>query len=115
MSYKAWSEWSKTREKIAMSQKVGKLKEFKSMQQTACVHINEREVIALCRIYQMINPEDKDFNKYLTNVAIPSLIVLGRSRWYRDTITDLGFALSGTTVSSATEDTKKILEVEIEK
>lgn len=104
-------EWQ-TKAKISMAEKVGKV--LGELQETACVHIEEREIIAYCKIYMFLNPEDKEFNEFLKELAIPSFIELGRQRWYRDTITDLGLALSGKRSGTQTEDTGDILEKEIE-
>lgn len=100
-------EW-KTRTKISMSERVGKI--LKEIQATACVHVEEREIIAWCKIYGIISPEDEEFIQFLNEVAIPAFTELGRQRWYRDTITDLGLALSGESKTPLTEDTRDILE-----
>lgn len=84
------------------------------MQDTACVHVEERESIAWCLVYGIINPEDEKFNKFLNEIAIPSLTKVGQARWYRDTITDLGFALSALKGKGREEDTADILEAKIE-
>jgi len=108
----SFPEWRLTKQKISMSEKVGRILAF--MKDTACVHVEQREEIAFCEIYKLINPDDMDFAKFLDGVAIPALVKLGQARWYRDTITDLGFALSGRKVSRVMEDVKGILEEEIE-
>lgn len=108
----SFPEWRLTKQKISMSEKVGRILGF--MKDTACVHVEQREEIAFCEIYKLINPDDKGFNEFLDGVAIPALVKLGQGRWYRDTITDLGFALSGRKVSRVEEDAKGILEEEIE-
>jgi len=101
-------EWRDTSRKIAMSEKVGKLLKF--MQETACVHVEERELIAWCEAYPLICPEDKDLIKFLKEVSIPVFRKIGRGKWYRDTITDLGFALSAKQRESQDEDTSQALE-----
>lgn len=105
-------EWQ-TKQKISMSQRAGKI--LKELQQTACVHVEEREVIAWCKIYMRINPEDKEMKEFFEKVIIPAFTELGRQRWYRDQITDLGLALSGKPSTTQTEDAEHILEKEIEK
>ncbi len=107
----SFPEWRLTKQKISMAEKVGRILGF--MKDTACVHVEQREEIAFCEIYKLINPEDKEFNDFLNVVAIPALVKLGQARWYRDTITDLGFALSGRTFSWQDVDTKDVLEAEI--
>lgn len=104
-------DWRDTSKKIAMSERVGKILKF--MQETACVHVEERELIAWCEVYPLIVPEDKDFIKFLKEVVKPVFVKVGQGRWYRDTITDLGFALSGKESDKKQEDTSKILDVEI--
>lgn len=104
----SFPEWRQTKEKIAMGEKVGRILTF--MKDTACVHLDEREIIAWCKIYGMVNPDDKEFNGFLESVVVPALIKLGRARWYRDTLTDLAFALSGRERKKVVEDAKYILE-----
>ena len=101
--------WKDTGQKIAMGEQVGKI--LKNLQETACIHVEEREYIAIMRMYIELFPEDEKFIKYLTERAIPAFKHLGYGKWYRDVITDLALALSardkkdGKTRSS----TKKIL------
>ena len=111
MSYRPFPEWD-TRQKIAMGEKVGRIELFKFLQETACVHIEEREVIAWCHAYKIINPEDKEFNNFLDKIMIPVLIKVGRGRWYRDTITDLSLALSARGKSTQEEDIGEALKEE---
>lgn len=101
-------DYYKSRQKIAMSEKVGR--ELKELQFTACVHLNERILIAKCKIYKLMFPEDTEFIEFLDKVGIPALIELGRQKWYRDQITDLGLALSGRDRGGKAEDTSDILE-----
>lgn len=103
------AEWE-TKTKIAMGERVGAIEQFLFMQETAMVHLNERELIAWCKAYPLICPEDKDFNEFLEKVGIPVLTLVGRGKWYRDTITDLSLALSAKTKRKDAEDTGKILE-----
>lgn len=110
-SYRA--EWE-TRTKIAMGERVGALKQFLFMQETAMVHLEERELIAYCKAYPLIFTEDKEFNDFLQETAIPVLILIGRGKWYRDTITDLSLALSSKKRRDDAEDAKDILEEKIE-
>jgi len=114
MSKRDFLDWRTTQQKIAMGEKVGRLKEFKDLQETACVHLEERELVAYIGVYELVNPEDKEFIKFLKEVAKPALIKIGRQRWYRDTITDLSLALSYKERSTRTEDAKDSLEEEIE-
>lgn len=96
-----------------MSERVGK--EEETLRDTACIHVVERELIGFCKAYPLIVPEDKEFNKYLKEVAIPVLTIIGRSRWYRDQITDLGLALSMSESKTQTQDTKNILKAKVKK
>lgn len=105
---KEFTDWG-IKQKISMAERVGKIIKF--MNETACVHVQERELIAYCKMYPLIVKGDTKFNEYLKTVGIPALTILGQGRWYRDTITDLGFALSGGTGKAQTEDTSKILDV----
>lgn len=94
-----------------MSEKAGRYLPF--MKETACVHVEEREMIAWIKAYPLICPIDKNFNKFLMEVVNPVLMKVGRARWYRDTITDLGFALASRGKDTTTEDTKNILHEEV--
>lgn len=93
-----------------MGEKVGKIEEFKFFKDTACVHMEEREFIAFCEIYALFNPEDKEFNEELTELYIPALTKWGHSKWYRDTLTDLAFALSSKKRRDQSEDASNLLE-----
>lgn len=104
-------EWQ-TRAKISMSERAGKI--LKELQETACVHVEEREVIAWCKIYMLINPEDTEMKEFMENIAILAFTELGRQRWYRDTITDLGLALSKGSGKGVTSDAKDILDAKVE-
>lgn len=93
-----------------MGERVGRIIKF--LQSTACVHVEERELLAWLEMYKKLFPEDKEFIVWLDERAIPSFVILGQGRWYRDTITDLALALSQKKVSSeSTEDTKDILNL----
>jgi len=106
-----FSDWRDVAKKVSMSEKAGRTMPF--MKETACVHVEERELIAWIEAYPMISPEDKDFNEWLQKVAKPVLMRVGRARWYRDTITDLGFALASRDKKEASEDTQDILDAEV--
>jgi len=94
-----------------MSEKAGRTMPF--MKETACMHVEEREMLAWVESYGLICPEDEKFKEWLEKVAKPVLMKVGRSRWYRDTITDLGFALASREKTPQTEDTSKILDVDV--
>jgi len=96
--------------KIAMGERVGALEQFSLLRQTACVHLNEREIIGYCHAFKKLFPDAKDFNQFLEGKAIPALIDIGLGRWYRDQITDLSLALSGKKKTDNVQDTKDILE-----
>lgn len=101
-------DWRQFKEKVAMGERVGRIVPF--LKDTACVHVEEREIIAWCEIYPLLNPEDKEFNEFLKNVAVPALTKLGMSKWYRDTITDLALALSQKERGKVEESAKDILK-----
>jgi hypothetical protein len=111
----SFGDWREIKQKIAMSERVGKREEFKSLQETACVHLEEREQIGYIRAFNIICGEDgdKDFKEFLEKKGIPALVEIGRGRWYRDTITDLGLALSSGKTESTTEDAEGILDAKI--
>lgn len=87
----SWN-WKDTSEKISMGERVGK--NLLSLQETACIHIQERELIAYLKMYQILFPEDEAFIKEIAERFIPAIKELGYGRWYRDVITDLALALS---------------------
>ena len=88
---KEWADWKDTGEKVAMGERVGRI--LSDLQETACIHVEQREQIAFARMYSKLCPEDKEFNEFLEKQAIPALKVLGYNRFYRDVITDLALAL----------------------
>lgn len=101
-------DWRESRHKISMGERVGKLIPF--LKQTACIHLNERELIAWLKIYALLNPQEIEFNKWLEKTAIPAFQYLGWGNWYRDTITDLALALSrGKASDKAIQDMKDVL------
>ena len=112
---KGFDDWRDTARKISMSEKAGAKLPF--MRETACVHVNEREILAYIEAYPFLCPNDKKFIEFLEETVKPIMMKIGRAKWYRDTITDLGFALSSkeSAVDKRDEDTKNILEVDIEK
>jgi len=109
MSY--GSEWE-VKKKTGMGQQVGALEKFKDLQETACVHVQQRELVAWCRVFPLICPEEKDFNKILEERFIPALIKVGRGRWYRDVLTDLSLALSVRGDTRQKQDAKDVLREE---
>lgn len=84
--------WQDTGEKISMGEKVGKF--LTDLRDTACLHIDEREIISIMKMYITMFPDDKEFNSFLTTRAIPAFKQLGFGKWYRDVITDLALALA---------------------
>jgi len=109
MSY--GSEWE-VKKKTGMGQQLGGLKEFKDMQESACVHVQERELIGYARAFQVLFPDVKKFNEFLNTKVIPALTKIGRSRWYRDVLTDLSLGLSVRGDTRAREDVSKLVEEE---
>lgn len=85
-------DWQDTKKKISMGERVGKIIEF--MKDTACVHVEQRELLAWLVVYKNLFPEDVGFIEWLDKKVIPSFITLGQGKWYRDTITDLALALA---------------------
>jgi hypothetical protein len=105
-------DWRNTGQKISMGERVGKLVPF--LKDTACVHVNERELIGNVRAFQVLlddtDPESKEFKDWLTQKAIPALTYIGLGKWYRDTITDLALALSKKKVRQESEDLSGLYE-----
>jgi len=101
--------WKDTGQKISMGEQVGKI--LKGLQATACIHVEEREYIAIMQMYADLFPEDTEFIEYLNKRAIPAFKHLGYGKWYRDVITDLALALSarGAQDKKTRTSTKKIL------
>ena len=110
MSYKGYADWRGEKQKVSMSEDIGVLERFKDLQESACVHVEERELIAWCHAYGIINPQDKGFKDFLEKIAIPVLVRVGRAKWYRSEVSDLGLALSTRKRVSKSEDTGKVLE-----
>lgn len=107
------AEWT-FRKKTAMGQQVGVLPLYQDLKETACVHVDQRELIAWCKAFPTLfpaeNQEEKDFAEFLTKQAIPTLQAVGRARWYRDIITDLALALSSKDKGATSEDVGKLLD-----
>jgi len=110
---KGFDDWRDIARKVSMSEKAGRKLPF--MRETACVHVQEREILAFIEAYPLLCPKDKKFIEFLEETVKPVMLKIGRARWYRDTITDLGFALSTKedAVDKRTEDTKNILKVDV--
>lgn len=105
--------WFETRAKSTMSQQTKGIKELDFLREISCIHVEQREDIAICEGYMLINAEDEEMNPFLKEVAIPFLKKLGRARWYRDVVTDLGLALSLRSGDETKEDTKDILDAKL--
>ncbi len=112
MSSDFGSEWRLQRQKISMSERAGRIDDLKFLQETACVHIEEREFIAFCKAFLVFFPKSK-MRGTLEKKFMASALIVGRGRWYRDTITDLGFALSKSTKEPMGEDASAILDAEV--
>jgi len=78
MSGKIGSDWRDAQKKIGMSEKAGKNMPF--MVETACVHVEEREMLAWVKAFPLICPSDKKFSDFLKNVVEPVLMKVGRAR-----------------------------------
>lgn len=109
-------DWRDTGEKVSMSEKVGKI--LSSLKDTACVHMTEREAIAMLKFFDAVVPEgerskdDEEFFTWLNKDIIPALQELGYARWYRDVITDLGLALSGAKKDDKGKVSAKSLDID---
>lgn len=90
-----------------MSQDVAKIIPF--LQKTACMNQTERELIGYCEFAKEVFKDDEDFCYFLDKVAIPFFELVGRAKWRRTEITDLGLA-KGRRGRKA-EDTKDILDI----
>jgi len=62
-------------------------------QTIACLGKKEAEMIAYCKIYEMMFPEDKEFNTFLENIVIPAFKMLGMVSWHRGELTEMGLKL----------------------
>jgi len=77
----------------AMSVDVGRLVPF--FVTTACMNPEERKIVAYIEGFKEIFGEIKrltPFIEFLEEKAKPFYVKLGRARWGRDVVTDLGFA-----------------------
>ena len=90
----------------AMSIVVGRHNKF--LQQTSCMNPEERTMIAMCEISKRLFASDEEFVGFIDEFAIPYFEYMGRAKWKRNEVTDLGFALSLT--PSEQEDIRTILE-----
>ena len=76
----------------AMSVDVGRLIPF--LQETSCMNVDERKMIALCEIAKKMFEGHKKFVSFLDEFAKPFFQYMGWAKWNRDIVSDLGFALS---------------------
>lgn len=77
----------------AMSTDVGRLGEFAFMKLSACMGLEERKLLAYTLTAREIF-NDREFSEFIDGFAVPFLTKLGRAKWGRDVVTDLGFALA---------------------
>lgn len=75
-----------------MSVDVGRLLPF--MKDSACMGLEERKLLAYSETASDFF-EDAEFKEFIDKFVKPFLTKLGRAKWSRDVVTDLGFALSG--------------------
>ncbi len=90
--------WKDTGQKISMGEKVGAI--LDQLRDTACIHVEERESIAIVKMFATLfgdadDPEIRELIHYFKERFIPALKELGYGRWYRDVITDLALAMAG--------------------
>jgi len=62
-------------------------------QTIACLGRKEAEIIAYCKIYELMFPEDKEFNAFLEEKVIPAFKMLGMVNWSRGELTEMGLKL----------------------
>ena len=77
----------------AMSVDVAQIIPFMAL--TSCMNQEEREFLAYIEGLKLIlkdSPEAESFIKFLDKWAIPIVQKIGRAKWGRDTVSDLGFA-----------------------
>jgi len=75
----------------AMSTDVGRI--FPFLAKVSCMNEKERLNIARCEIAKMLIPHPR-FKEFIDGVAIPYFAYVGRARWNKDIVSDLGLALS---------------------
>ena len=92
----------------AMSVDVGRIKDFKFLAETACMNVDERKMIGFCEIAKKLFKGDKKFVSFLDEFAKPFFEYMGRAKWNRDILTDLGLALS--LRKGRRKDVTKVLE-----
>lgn len=77
----------------AMSVDVGRQIPF--LAETSCMNMEERVSLACLRFVEsLFEIDDPEFVQFLNDVAIPYVKYVGRAKWERDIVTDLGLALS---------------------
>lgn len=89
-----------------MSVDVGKIIPF--LGNTSCMNVEERKYLALIETIKGMFKDDKEFIKFLEQEVKPFFENMGRARWNRDIVSDLGFALS--LRKSRRKDVSKILK-----
>lgn len=101
---KEWSSWKDTGQKISMGERVGAI--LTNLRETACIHIEQREIIAYMKMYALLMPHDTQMLVFFKNCGIPALKELGYAKWYRDVITDLAMVLGKGTKNTSRTDEK---------
>ena len=92
----------------AMSVDVGRLIPF--LRDTSCMNVDERKMLGFCEIAKKLFEGDKKFVAFLDEFAKPFFEYMGRAKWNRDIVTDLGLALSMR--ESKRKDVSKLLDYE---
>jgi hypothetical protein len=59
----------------------------------ACLEQGFAEMVAYCHAYKIMFPDDKEFNAFLDEKAIPILKRVGMATWPRDVLTDMGLRM----------------------
>jgi hypothetical protein len=71
-----------------LAQKLADIKGEEIYVETSCMNIDERELIGLLRAMQTMDVSDKA--KALCEKLIPFFSVVGKAKWFRGELTDLG-------------------------
>ena len=87
-----------------LGQEIGKIEPF--LAETSCMNYNERELVAYCKVYGILFPDDKEFIKFLEKEAIPVLQKIGYAKWLRTELTDLALKKG---IKRKTQDVSKVL------
>lgn len=82
-------------------------KEVPFLKESSCMSPEKRIELAACKAFRTYFSKDKDFNKFLEEIAEPTLELFGFAAWNRDILTDMGLRVTSKTQVASIKKLKK--------